>query len=112
MDNMTGAEEAQARERDLRRQAAATGQIEDGLNQLVIILQDTADKKGVEVAGAQRPPHYDSTSPSHIVGGWIRDNLNDIIVAAVAAHREREKAPALVATRAALGELVAPEIEQ
>jgi hypothetical protein len=53
-------------------------------NQFILILQDGDEPGHINVAGAQRPVEHEPTSPSHIVGKFIQDNLGMIINAAVA----------------------------
>lgn len=63
--------------------------------QFVLAMQDVIGEDGVttiEIAGVQRPEHFDHTSPCHVVGTWIRTNLPAIIDAARSATQVQPSA--------------------
>ena len=47
--------------------------------QFVLILQDNPETGELDIGGVQRPEAFDETSPSHVVGAFIRDNLELIV---------------------------------
>ena len=60
------------------------------LSTFVLIIQDDPEKPGeVNIGGSQKPVEFDRTSPSHVIGAWIRDHLADIVLAARQEHLEQ-----------------------
>lgn len=51
-------------------------------NQFVLILQDNPETGALDVAGTQAPAEFIETSPAHIVGRFIQENLEAIVAAA------------------------------
>lgn len=63
--------------------------------QFVLAMQDVIGEDGVttiEIAGVQRPEHFDHTSPCHVVGTWIHTHLPEIIDAARSATQVQPSA--------------------
>lgn len=58
-------------------------------NQFVLILQDNPETGELDIAGTQAPAQFVETSPAHIVGQFIAENLNDIVAAAAAEAHKR-----------------------
>lgn len=50
--------------------------------QVLIILQDNPATGELDVGGVQRPSEHNPKSPAHIVGKWIAEHLEEIILAA------------------------------
>ena len=59
--------------------------------QVLIILQDNPQTGELDVGGVQRPTEFNPKSPAHVVGKFIAENLNQIVMAA--AHASRANAP-------------------
>ena len=50
----------------------------------LLVLLDNPQTGEIEIAGIQEPEEFCPTSPAHIVGKWIGDNLESIIISAEA----------------------------
>ena len=50
--------------------------------QFLLVLQDNLATGEVEVGGAQQPLEFDPRSPSHVIGLYIREHLQEIFLAA------------------------------
>lgn len=49
--------------------------------QVLIILHDNPETGELEIGGVQRPVEFNPKSPAHVVGKWIADNLEQIVLA-------------------------------
>lgn len=62
--------------------------------QFVLVVKDTADRVGVEVAGLSQPEEFDPASPSHILGKWIAANFDELAQRAALAHKRAARVEA------------------
>lgn len=54
----------------------------ENVPQVLIILQDNLSTGELDVGGVQRPSEFNAKSPAHVVGKFIAENLDQIIIAA------------------------------
>jgi hypothetical protein len=50
--------------------------------QFVLVFQDNLQTGEIDIAGVQRPEAFDNTSPTHVFGRWMQQNLPALIEAA------------------------------
>lgn len=62
--------------------------------QFVLVLRDNAEG-GIEAAGLTEPEQFVGTSPAHIIGRWLSENLDEITQRAALDHK-RKQAPAIL----------------
>lgn len=55
-------------------------------NQFVLILQDNPETGELDIAGVQKPEQIDDTSPAHIVGQFLANNIAEVVEVARREH--------------------------
>lgn len=58
---------------------------------MLILQDDVNDPLNVNIGGTQHPVQFQPGSPAHVIGEWIKNHLEDIIVAARTEHLSQAK---------------------